>query len=572
MTSSLVLQELLETSSPAFLERVLATRTPVDLVAIGHRWVADARPWARAQLEAYVVDGCDRPSHPVLVKLLLRHAESARDVELVAWLAVAFDRLLAHKLVMRTVWNVELREAQRQRSRKLLTAAPFRTRRILRTWDRKLRRHVRSGTELAADTTTFSVVTRRYLQRRIVRTLRTWARSDVMRFREATARVWQRTANDVASDAARLLDARTFMELCFHDAPALRRRSHRFDVVTGRTLGDLQPAPLARDAWLALEAQPHLLRTVAQAPSLIARRTAGHLLATHTVSAQALQPLVTSSHADARALGAQLLARAPDLDSLLPRTWLALLHAADPETASLLADVAVRHLRVELLDDSALLGLAKSACAPVAMLAGEALVARNAPRAVLWQLAQVDVERARAVVRVAVGALCEHDGTLEELRDLCDATHDDVRALACDVIARTERFRDDPLVWSALAESPFDDVRNFFAHHVQHRAAALPADTLARMWAHTLLTTWGNGRTKRRVLLDVVERAVTHDDERGSLLSLLSIALRSVRTGERTAALTALVRGAHVSTSLRDAIAVHFPELTLAHDVTEVHA
>ena len=78
---------------------MLRSRLGGKLAACAERWYEDARPWARAQLLAYVDDGCDRPEHKGLVKRLFKTLEAAADDEAMAHFLVAFDTLPRRLLV-----------------------------------------------------------------------------------------------------------------------------------------------------------------------------------------------------------------------------------------------------------------------------------------------------------------------------------------------------------------------------------------------------------------------------------------------------------------------------------------
>ena len=56
----ILVEELFETDSDAFLDTLLRFDEEARLAKFAARWLADPRPWARRQLLAYVDDGCDR--------------------------------------------------------------------------------------------------------------------------------------------------------------------------------------------------------------------------------------------------------------------------------------------------------------------------------------------------------------------------------------------------------------------------------------------------------------------------------------------------------------------------------
>ena len=62
---------------PLFLDQLFACRDHAGLATFAEAFYGDLRPWARQQLRAYVLDGCDRPHHRPLVKRLFKAADEA---------------------------------------------------------------------------------------------------------------------------------------------------------------------------------------------------------------------------------------------------------------------------------------------------------------------------------------------------------------------------------------------------------------------------------------------------------------------------------------------------------------
>jgi hypothetical protein len=173
MASALVLEELFERADARFLPELLrAGADSAPEAALAKKLVADRRAWARQQLLAYVDDGCERPGHRRFVKTLLRAAEETNDGELLAHLLVAFDSLITHKLVERRTWLWQEKREGVVRRLRLVTRAPFRSRpRVWKTIHGK-RVRVLDKANRDAGPASFSIATRRYLQRRVVRALR----------------------------------------------------------------------------------------------------------------------------------------------------------------------------------------------------------------------------------------------------------------------------------------------------------------------------------------------------------------------------------------------------------------
>lgn len=152
---------------------------------------------------------------------------------------------------------------------------------------------------------------------------------------------------------------------------------------------------------------------------------------------------------------------------------------------------------------------------------------------------------------------------MEHVRDLIDARYDDMRREGLGLFERDVRFKDEPTLWTALAENPYDDVRFFLLKHLEEREKALGQTALQRVWATTILAVHRGAHQKRAALSQISARIVAHPAEAEPLLTLFSYALRSVRVPERRAALAAVSKAAFRAPTLRSAIGRKLPELSL---------
>jgi hypothetical protein len=119
------------------------------------------------------------------------------------------------------------------------------------------------------------------------------------------------------------------------------------------------------------------------------------------------------------------------------------------------------------------------------------------------------------------------------------------------------------VIWAALAESPYDDVRSFLVAHLASRRAAFGPETLRHVWATTLLAVHRGGRAKRVALGQIAARVAKHPAEAESLVPLLAIALRSVRAPERRAALAAVASAALREPVVARAVERFVPEMKI---------
>src|SRR5579863_7752947 len=88
----LLAEEYFASENPEFLATLRKASQPKSLAALAGRWKKDPRPWARAQIFAYLAQPLNCPGHQPVVKHLFKQAEESADHEMMAAFLVAFDR------------------------------------------------------------------------------------------------------------------------------------------------------------------------------------------------------------------------------------------------------------------------------------------------------------------------------------------------------------------------------------------------------------------------------------------------------------------------------------------------
>ena len=186
----------------------------------------------------------------------------------------------------------------------------------------------------------------------------------------------------------------------------------------------------------------------------------------------------------------------------------------------------------------------------------------------LRPLADARAPRVRAeAIEWLGGLLAESARTApEDARELIDSKHAEVRRAGLALMQR--RFADEPALWAALGETPYDDVRSQLVTALSRWEQQLDAESLRRVWATTLLAIHRGGRAKRAVVVQVAERLVRCPEAAEELLPLLAIALRSVRVSERRSGLALLARAACRQPALAAAAARLLPELRILGEVS----
>lgn len=567
-TSFILLEELFESEDPRFLDEVFGCIADRKLRSFGTRWYRDKRPWARRALLAYVDDGCDRARHRALVRRLLVLAETAGDDELMAHLLCAFDGLVrrAPKTVRR--WNYRHRSYEPYRMLVQVHPNPKRAH-SPEAW--KLAQAAPKGNwrERAA---WFGGKGRQYLKRRAYRYFRTMAYREPERYAAGLIRAMGLYTDAHLPEAANILDTYGLTSLIYYSSPVIQRNSRRLIVGYRRQLAELEPAPRHPEA-LHGHAEA-FIRLLFRSNCLLIRRWIVAWLereeaeAMQNLNAAQLRPLLMSNYGDVQAFAARRLETAEGMATLSIEDWLELLRLDNPEVVHIVCKLVEEHVRPDRLDFATLVELARSAAAPVAELGFSWLKERTPKDAealhVAMQLANARTEPVRKeAVSWLLGIVTSELGQPAHLRDLIDARHRDVRALALDTMAGDARFKDDVTLWAALSESPYPDVMHFLVQHLEAREATLSPEQVERAWASTLLSVHRGSRAKRAALRQITARVVASPERADALLPLLRISLRSVREAERRGALAAVAQAAFREPSLRDKLAAHVPELSL---------
>ncbi|MDI3286752.1 hypothetical protein [Polyangium sp. 15x6] len=553
--SNLLLDEYWEAGDDRYVDEVLSLTAGKKLKSLADRWMKDSRPFARRTLVAYIADGCDRPHHRPLVKSLFKLAEKAHDDELVGHFMVAFDRLVARKLVEKQRYDWSSRQSLKVRT--LVGEGKHPT----RFWGRN------------DSAPHFSKATRNYLRRRVLRYFRDIGRKDPVRYGEAIRKALVLYRDDHLDKPEHLLDAWSLLHALYHGSPVLDRHPDGIRVAKDRSLAELEPAPLWPEAWKG--SFEGVLALVTTAKSRTVRVFAVEILKAWyprelgSLTMARLRPLIASPNEEVQVFAADLLRTAEGISSLSVAEWLELLQIDNPTALGFLCEAIKKHVAPARLTLDQCVDLACSPVAPVAELGLDWAMTKKTAGIkgieAMLRLASARAPRVReAAAKWVVSILStSKDARMTHVRDLVDARYDDVRREALQLFERDVRFKDDPALWSALAESPYDDVRAFLLAHLVAREKALGPATLERIWATTILAVHRGSKQKRTALSQIAARIVAHPGEAEPLVGLFGYALRSVRPPERRAALAAVSRAAFQAPALRSAIGRKLPELSL---------
>jgi hypothetical protein len=566
--SSLLLDEYFAAGDARFLDELLRFTGGKKLLAFAPRFYADRRPLVRRALLDYIDDGCDRDHHRPLVKKLFKLAEAARDDEAMGHFLVACDRLVRRELteVPRFDWSSRSSYSVWE----LHLVSPARS---------QLGRDPSTGETIeVARESIFSLPTRRYLRRRAWRYFRRLGYADPRRYAGAIRQTLTVYTDAHLARPEALLDAWGLGHALYFGSPVLRRDGADLRLKAGTALAQLLPAPFRPDVWMGC--RDELLTLVDTARARTVRLwTVGWLRARYADELRGLpiarvRAFLRSPHDELQEFGAELLPHAAGLDRLPIDEWLALLAVENAVALPIICELVAKHVAPSRLTVEQCVQLACARPQAVAALGlGWLREKRDVSLGALLPLSGAEAPAVRAQgLDWLLEKLGAPEAKPEQLRELVDARHADVRARALDKLAAEPRFATDPLLWAALPESPYDDVRAFLVARLEAQRARLPAGSLAHVWATALLNVHRGGKQKPEVARQIAAELERHPAQAPELLPLLAIALRSLRVTERAAALAAVVRAVERRPSLAPAVARALPELRILDDAATARA
>lgn len=529
---------------------------PTLLAPFVERWKRDARPWARAQIFVYLQLPLDAPGHHVVVKRLYKQAEAAGDHELVGAFMVAFDRLTRRTRKKRWLqtqdpvtgrWNSQQYDALVAIPNSVYLGASF---------DEKTHRFVQYkwyNPWSIASQRLFSGKTRRYLCRRTWRYFRKLTNSEYVK---AIVPVLLRYADEDLQKPENLLDSWCLLRICFNDHPALDFTKPSASLKPGRTLSELTAAPYAEDLWSLPGSGPVLLNLLLEARSRTVRVWAKQLLERHHKSLITTLPLGTifrileSSNSDLQQFGATLLDTIGGADAWPLDTWLRLLELRDPTALAIVCEVFSKRVAGSRLDALGAVKLAAARAVPVARMGFGFLKQRNwdapADRRALVELGAarcdaVSGELAKWALSIAgTGERYDRDVVVA----LFDSLSEPMREAASAWFARNEAAQDDPVLWTRLIETPYEEIRLRLVEQLQYRASRprVEVDELGGLWASVLLGVHRGGRHKLKAIEQLVAAIVDHPEVAVDLIPVLGAAVRSIRGPEQRAGLAGVAR------------------------------
>ena len=527
--SVLLIEELFAAGDERFVQEIFKVTTPKSLAGFAAKWAVDPRPWARERLHAYAVEALDRPRQRFVLKKLFKAAEAAGNDAAMALLMAALDGGVRRS---------------------------------------EYRGHM---TTEHAEIDTFSVHTRRYLQRRAWRYFRRLGFKDPKRYLAGILGAIPRYEDARITSGVRFLDHWGLIHALFHHSDVIWPRAHGWFVRGGRALKELKPAPAFPKAWTP-EAVFQVFLTARARPvrrwALASLKSQGLL---EKVDFARVVEMLEHAEPEVHALGVELLGKTAGLESVPLELWTRLLESKNLDVLGAVCDAMAKVVDPSRVATDRLLAWAVAPLGPVARLALGWLKGRPLTTSEALSLAgvRVGVAAAEAVglARAALAAEFQPDWILPFL----DARLRETREAAWAWFSDEKKARHRLDLWAKIVETPYDDVKLSIVSHLEKFASIdtalrvlLARAPLETVWATVLLNVHRGGRAKRLAagqLADAVERDPARAPQ---LLPLLAVAARSIRAPEFRAGLAAVVRAATRRPELAADVARHFPELRLA--------
>ena len=428
----------------------------------------------------------------------------------------------------------------------------------------------------------FSVHTRNYLRRRVWRYFRKLGKEHPERYIPAITKALRFYDDNDARDGVALLDNWSLMHVLFHHSPVLRAQNNGWTVVRGRGLDELAPAPIYPHLWAA--STPVFFELLKDARCRVIRQWALFAIRQNpgllkNVPFEELFRLLNHEDAEIATLAAEVIAGHPELSKISVERWLNLLTSVTANALDAVCSLAAKQVPANRVPLDAMLKFACSRPLPLARLGfrwlqAHSLTANDLPQ--LWRLteAQADPLRAELVrwARKQFSAAANFQSSW--VLDFLDSRHAEVRAEGWNWLMDEARAHNDVELWQKLLESPYDDLRLRLVEYLHRRydttnalrtrQSLLKPDLLRLVWASVLLNIHRGGRSKPRIVQQVVERMEQKPDETVVLLPLLKVLLRSVRGPEWRAGLAGIVQLLERQPEVRSLVEQQFPELQMA--------
>ncbi len=547
------MRERFESANERFLDEVMACTSSKALAELSDQWYQDKRAFARTTLLRYIDEGCNKQFHRPLVKRLFKLAECAGDDEVIAHFVYAFDRFLRRRKQTIRWWDASQGGYREEIVLRHDSNIPEHARSVaqseFRYFDRKLG-EFRNITISFDCETVFTRRTRRYLQRRAFRYLRKIGLTDPIRYNKAVCISLALYRDDDIPSIAALMDSWSLTHIMYGCSPFLQRLPHGIVFKQEYSFADICFVPIFEESWKF--GFHSIIKLLENAKCTFVAQFSIEMLKLHhsktlnEIPFAHIRSFLFSPLKQVREFGFNLLQCMSNPETLSASDWLSLSEINDDNLISSCSSMIAKSIDFRNVTLDSCISLASSINLPFAELglswikkkpiATQDFVSR------LFALfdAPIDIVRIKASKWIYLTLQNSPLVTPELILNGLDSRFIDTRELFMNWMQDEDRFRDNQIIWSALAESPYDDIRKFLAKHLALREKQLPLNSLQHIWASTILAINRGAKAKKLALYQLTERILAHPTNAEALLPLLRISLRSSRPAEQRIAMHAI--------------------------------
>lgn len=582
--SMLLVEEYFDREDERFLPSLRQISEWRKLAGFAGRWKKDHRPWARRQIFRYLQHPLNAPGHQPLVKQLFKHAEENRDDDSMASFLVVFDGLARYQRITKWQWDWESRQSWSEDvlrlPRNTIPLAMKQVKQIVNPFTREAQTLERTARYRESDRL-FSYRTRYYLRRRAWRYFRRLGFQRPEAYCQAVTKALSRYRNESLTNGEDILESWGLMHACFGTSEHLEKTPSHIGFQAGKSFADLKPSPYFPELWRSERGFDSLFALLVSARSQLVQNWAMELLDRDhedrlaAIKITRLIPLLNHDEDSISEFAARWFQRSAELATLSLDDWFQLLDAPNVNALDLICRSMSEHVRADRLSLQDCVRLACAAPVPVARMGLDWLQERS-----------ITTDDDRELLRQCAGAKCvatagemttwvlSHFSTAdrydrEQATAFLDSLNSGCRSAAWDwLVGGDSPGRDDPVLWSRLVESPYDDIRLPLIDVLQRRTVetGLSNDLLTPVWSAVLAGVHRGGRAKLKAI-EQIKAAILKEPRRlDDLLPVLCIAVRSVRGPEMAAGLSAVVEIVTARPELEPAIRSALTELSIVEE------
>ena len=568
--SFLLVEEYFASEDARFLECIRSVHHGQALASFADRWKKDPRPWARHQILDYLACPMDQAGHEPVVKRLFKHAEKTADVEIMAAFLVLFDQLVRREIHIHQIWN--FKSGQREEIEELV--AP---RNVLPKVKKRAARNPLTGEVISIKTKhgisarLFKYRTRYYLRRRAWRFFRHLGFQHPEQYIKAIAFALKRYTDFDLKQGENILDSWGLLHACYGKHPALDIGATYIGIKEGFSLNDLTPAPVFADLWKASAAANVLLDMVFGSQSRLVRLWAIQMLGEHhanaQVSVEVIFRLLEHEDAEVQQFGATILEKSPQTATFTLDTWFQLFKTRNAEALLIVCQAFETHVMPDRLSRFQCMELACSEPVSIARLglrlAKQRLTGSSEVRQYLVSAANAKCQAiGKELADWALSILGNPSNyATNTVIQFFDSLNSEVRSAAWDWLIADSPGLSDPVLWSRISETPYEDLKLRVIDYAQRHWGNIALDCAANSWRSVILGVHRGGRQKVKAVRQVANAIIQDPGQIQNLLPVLTVAVRSVRGPESKAGLSAIMSIVEAHPELIPHINAQLPEL-----------